>query len=112
MFYVGAKAGEIDQALVDIPANLTENLRVHNEIATEQDADIIGTPSSTREGERSRGDEADETDEVEELLDEVAALHERLQGRDEDLRMAAIIGQRLLDTQEELSADLEARKTG
>lgn len=42
--------------------------------------------------------------------DEVATLRELLRHKEEDLRMAAMIGQRLLDKQEELAADLEVGK--
>lgn len=38
---------------------------------------------------------------------EVAILRELVERHEADLKMAALIGQRLLDTQEELSAELE-----
>lgn len=46
---------------------------------------------------------------VDDGVDEVTALRELLERKNEDLRMAALIGQRLLDTQEELAAELEVR---
>lgn len=44
--------------------------------------------------------------------DEVSALRELVRRGEEDLQTAAIIGQRLLETQEELSAELEVRLGG
>lgn len=68
---------------------------------------------TAREDYCTSGDD-DSEEEVEEEEDEeededIVALRELLQSREEDLRMAAIIGQRLLDTQEALTVDLEVQ---
>lgn len=58
---------------------------------------------STAQAQRAKIDSVDENDDD----DEITTLRQAVQHQEEDLRMAALIGQKLLDTQEELSAELE-----
>lgn len=70
--------------------------------STREDCAGCGDDGSKGEEQNEEGD-GGENEENEDIF----ALQELLQSREDDLRMAAIIGQKLLDTQESLTVDLE-----
>lgn len=85
-----------------------------------EDVDDCGGLVARGEGDRATADgeeccEEDSDVDSEEVggengmgeKEDIAALRELLRSREEDLKMAAIIGQKLLDAQETLNAELE-----
>ena len=70
-----------------------------------------GLTEDTVKRNRGGGAEVTSDDDGDDDVDDVSLLRELTRQQEEDLRMAAMIGQKLLDTQEELHAELEVSTT-